>query len=755
MKKERSARRRILRLIIHAVLFLIVMYCLPLWSQSLDHSAKDSSFRAAAKLQAERPSMKAVQALSTTVSAASSRREKDSPSDLTARKPIEGGVSVNRQDQTASASRPGLVQDIRHLTANDYTRVIIDLDREAQYSSGRVSNPDRIYFDVFDSRLNHDLLNKIIPIGDKFLRRIRVSQNRSDIVRVVLDVAESGELSIFELRDPFRIVIDIHAGNVIDTKTVYSQPGKELLPIPEELPSPSIENSAQPDTMLHLKEMSRLETPSTSDSEKPELDELKAPLIEPIQSPVQGAEARTITEPLEVGLGLQLEERGMPAASVRSLETEKFLLPAKPAVSEEPQQPSYKKFFTLHGESRNETAYRVASQSRFAKIKNFAYLDMTGKITPRVNYDLSTRIYYDALFSLSKTFAGNVKRDQQWDAELRNAFIDIDLGRAELRLGKQQIVWGQAVNLFFADVVNPRDLREFVLPNLNDIRIPTWAADLEFYFGNTHIEFVGLPILEHDKAGVPGSEFAFQIPSAPAGAILNVADIKMPANNARNGVYGFRFSQLIRGWDVGGFYLYGYDYSPTLFRCLGVDPATGGVAVNVTPEIMRKRTAGATFSKDAGGGVIIKGEFVYDKDRFFAVIDPLDLDGVTKSDFFEYLFGLDYTFFKKVDFNAQFFQQFILKPVDALFQDDRASYASIWLKTGFFGSRLEPELFAISKLPKSRQKVDFMLRPKLNFILGSHWRSALGADLFGGNSHGVFGQFNSTDRIYLEMRHIF
>jgi hypothetical protein len=172
----------------------------------------------------------------------------------------------------------------------------------------------------------------------------------------------------------------------------------------------------------------------------------------------------------------------------------------------------------------------------------------------------------------------------------------------------------------------------------------------------------------------------------------------------------------------------------------------------VMPEITRKRTVGATFSKDISA-VVLKGEFVYDRDRNFTVTDPVDFDGIVKSDYFEYLLGLDYTFFRKVDFNVQFFQQFVLNPVDTLFRDDQESFLSIWFKTGFFNNRLEPELFAAFTLEPNR--ADFMLRPKLNFTFNSHLKTALGADLFGGDYNGVFGQFDNSDRVYLELRFLF
>ncbi len=50
---------------------------------------------------------------------------------------------------------------------------------------------------------------KDTPIGDGLLRMARVSQFRSDIVRVVLDIDNIKDFKIFSLSDPYRIIIDV------------------------------------------------------------------------------------------------------------------------------------------------------------------------------------------------------------------------------------------------------------------------------------------------------------------------------------------------------------------------------------------------------------------------------------------------------------------------------------------------------------------------------------------------------------------
>ena len=46
---------------------------------------------------------------------------------------------------------------------------------------------------------------------------------------------------------------------------------------------------------------------------------------------------------------------------------------------------------------------------------------------------------------------------------LREMYIDFFTKKMDIRIGKQQIIWGQADGVFITDVVTPKDLSEFLL----------------------------------------------------------------------------------------------------------------------------------------------------------------------------------------------------------------------------------------------------------------------------------------------------
>ncbi len=149
-----------------------------------------------------------------------------------AAQPKEAVGTVKQASVSREPAAPSMVQNIRHWSTSDYTRVIIDMDVETRYTQTRLANPARIFFDIANSKLNRDLLHKTFLVGDDFIKQVRVGQNQVDVVRVVLDFASIADYSVFELHDPFRLVVDVYG-----SKAGKEAAGKHLQQKKEEPPT--------------------------------------------------------------------------------------------------------------------------------------------------------------------------------------------------------------------------------------------------------------------------------------------------------------------------------------------------------------------------------------------------------------------------------------------------------------------------------------------------------------------------------------
>jgi len=103
------------------------------------------------------------------------------------------------------------VTAIQASSAQNDARVVIMLDDAVQYDSARISSPDRIYFDLYKTRLSPSVGQKTIPSEAGLLKWVRAAQNRDEVVRLVLDADGAKDYSAQLLSDPPRLVIDVHA----------------------------------------------------------------------------------------------------------------------------------------------------------------------------------------------------------------------------------------------------------------------------------------------------------------------------------------------------------------------------------------------------------------------------------------------------------------------------------------------------------------------------------------------------------------
>jgi len=101
------------------------------------------------------------------------------------------------------------VTDIRYWSYPEYTRVVISLTDQVEFTQKRLSNPDRLYFDLRQSRINREI-KKNIFVSNEMLKAVRAGQFDSNTVRVVLDLEKITDYKIVTLEDPVRIIIDIY-----------------------------------------------------------------------------------------------------------------------------------------------------------------------------------------------------------------------------------------------------------------------------------------------------------------------------------------------------------------------------------------------------------------------------------------------------------------------------------------------------------------------------------------------------------------
>lgn len=398
---------------------------------------------------------------------------------------------------------------------------------------------------------------------------------------------------------------------------------------------------------------------------------------------------------------------------------------------------------TLTGFYQNDLAYTYAGKKHWSRFNNTLDLSGQGRTADGIGWKLGGRAYYDPIYDLTDYYPNAIRQDQRFEAMIREAYIDLGAGDWDFRLGRQHVVWGEMVGLFFADVVSAKDLRQLVLPDFDMIRIPQWAARAEYFSGDFHAEGVWIPYMTYDDIGKPGAEFYPLNPPVVPGFQTIIAKEKKPVGLDDAG-YGARLSLLKGGWDISGFYYTANDPSAAFSR------RTSLTTITYQPLHQRIHQLGATLGKDLGP-MVLKAEAVYTRDKLFGTLDPLDVDGLVKQNMLDYIVGLEWSFPQETRFNVQLFQRWFPDHDAGIAPDKTESGVSLLLSTQALHPKLEPELLLVRSLNRN----DWSAQLKLAWKLDGNWRLATGVDIFEGPASGLFGAFDDKDRVYTEVRYSF
>ncbi len=132
----------------------------------------------------------------------------------------------------------GDVVEVRHWSYDDYTRVVVELDRPVEIKADvkrlpaneRADRPERIYLDLSGVWVGKKYETGI-EVADGLLHGVRIGQNTRRDIRVVVDLARYERHRVLTLAHPDRLVIDVYGRRSDDLPTGEADgPGHMRLP---------------------------------------------------------------------------------------------------------------------------------------------------------------------------------------------------------------------------------------------------------------------------------------------------------------------------------------------------------------------------------------------------------------------------------------------------------------------------------------------------------------------------------------------
>ena len=229
--------------------------------------------------------------------------------------------------------------------------------------------------------------------------------------------------------------------------------------------------------------------------------------------------------------------------------------------------------YNFRGFLNSKLAYTYPSPGHLSMFRNTLELETSGRFNANISWKASARGVYDAVFNLNDFYPDRVRDNRRLEGALHETYLDVSSGDWDFRLGRQNIIWGEMVGLFFADVVSAKDTRQTVAEDFDLIRIPQWALRAEHFKGDFHSEAIWIPYMTYNEIGKPGDDF-YPLGTQPLPGNTIIRNDDQPSQKLSNSAYGLRLSMLKAGWDVSGFYYHSVDASPFFSRTINKRPGS-------------------------------------------------------------------------------------------------------------------------------------------------------------------------------------
>lgn len=338
------------------------------------------------------------------------------------------------------------------------------------------------------------------------------------------------------------------------------------------------------------------------------------------------------------------------------------------------------------------------------------------------------------------------------DFRLKELYLDLNFESFDIRVGKQQIVWGKADGVFITDIVSPLNLTEFLLPDFDEIRTGVIATKFDYYIGNNTFELIWIPIFTPTEKPAASSMWFIQ-PDFPATPTFNYAK-EMIEPTLENSEVFVKYTAMTSLIDFEMMAAYTWDDNPAMYvdKEFAIDTATQTPYLSgllITPEHHRLYVGGGSFSTEIAG-YILRGEAAYYNSKYFQTEDMTQPGGLIQKDYLHYLVGVDFNL-GGVVLSTQFIQQTILDYDNPILNVETENTMTFLVRYDMFRETLHLELFSYVGLTSE----DALIRPKITYDFEDSFSIMLGSNIFVGDESGRFGQYRDNSMIYTKIKYNF
>jgi len=165
------------------------------------------------------------------------------------------------------------------------------------------------------------------------------------------------------------------------------------------------------------------------------------------------------------------------------------------------------------------------------------------------DFFISRTAFYNFAYDINDQddYADKYLDEYESEVALKKLFIRGSLSKdIDLKVGRQIVVWGKSDNIRITDVLNPLDLREPGMTDIEDLRLPVTMTKLDYYYKNLALSAYMIHEHRSHKLPVFGSGYYYLPYAMPRD--------EEPSRKIENTEYALSLAANFSGFDIS-FYL--------------------------------------------------------------------------------------------------------------------------------------------------------------------------------------------------------
>lgn len=392
-------------------------------------------------------------------------------------------------------------------------------------------------------------------------------------------------------------------------------------------------------------------------------------------------------------------------------------------------------------ELNSRLAYHVFEPRDLASHRHTLDVEQRGK-WGRWSAVAAAQLLAETAFASNPRYSMEVAQSQSQELTARDVYVQYKDPSWHIRIGNQQVIWGEAFGFYFADIINPKDRRDFGLGELGRQRIPVPMLNAKFILDKSSFQLVYIPKPYFNKEPFQGSDFGNTYRQLFSSVQITTRDERSLPLAWENGEVGLRTTRDLGGIDISGFYFTYHDRAPNYhLNVVSPDPLT----LELTGFHPRLDTFGGTATAELNP-FVFRLEGIHTVGRGFDFNDNGTYATATSNETTAVV-GVDYTGVPAWRFGIQASDSYLSKYIPhALVDRHRPLLTTLVSGPVFRDQNLE---LILSYVPTDGSSL-----AQLRYLtpLSSRIELMFGADVLMGGERSSFGRFKSASRGYVLLK---